>query len=232
MAVQLTAEQQVLFGGYRLTGQVNTLGEAMTTAELDATVLGNLTEIKEPGLKGYGQGFEGFWSPTEDGGLIGLQRTRNVPSTLALTTGAAGTRCRMVQAMIAEHEIGEASQGELLPFSYALGSMDAPRHGTLLHNAEATGNVTGTAFNLGAPSGTIRAALHVFSGSGALDVLVQSATDEAFTTPNTRITFTTVPTGTALTYEWAINVAPGTDPWWRISATNPATRDFAVALHV
>lgn len=232
MANTLIAEQEVFFGGFRLTQQVNQIGEAMTTAELNATTLGNLTMIHEPGLKGYGMSGEGFWSATEDAELIGKHRTRDVPVTLCLTNGDAGTPVRSVLAMIAEHQIGDAAVGELLSFSYEFGAMDAPVRGYVLHNAEATGNVTGTAFNLGAPSGqSVYGVLHVFSGSGAFDVKIQSATDEAFTTPNDRITFSTVLTGTAQSYEWATPVSTG-DAWWRITATNPATRDFAVVVAI
>lgn len=232
MANTLIAEQEVFFGGYRLTSQLNQIGESMTIAELNATVLGGSTMIYEPGLKGYGMSGEGFWSATEDAELISKARTRNVPVTLCLTDASGGTPARSVLGMIGSHTIGDAEVGELLPFSYEIGAMDAPVRGYVLHNASATGNVTGTAYNLGAPSSqSVYGVLHVFSGSGTFDVKIQSATDEAFTTPNDRITFSTVATGTAQSYEWATPISTG-DAWWRITATNPATRDFAVVVAI
>jgi hypothetical protein len=230
VTVHVISQQQVLFGGYRLTGQTNALGEAMTTAVLDGTTLGSDTILNEPGLKGYGQSFEGFWAPTEDAGIYGYQRTRNVPSTICLTDGAGGSPCRMVLGMVGGYEVGEASVGELLPFSYSLGAMSGPQRGAILHNGSATGNVTGTAYNLGAPSATVYGVLHVFSGTGSFTVNIQSATAEGFGTPNTRITFTTVATGTPRTYQWA--TASAGDAWWRITATNPNTRDFAVGVAI
>lgn len=233
MTNTIIAQQEVFFGGYRLTQQLNQIGESMTTAELNATVLGGETVIHEPGLKGYGMTGEGFWSATEDAELISKQRTRNVPVTMCLTNGDGGTPARSVLGTIASHSIGDAAVGELLPFSYEIGAMDAPVRGYVLHNGEETGNVTGTAYNLGAPGAgeSVYGVLHVFSGSGSFDVKIQSATDEAFTTPNDRITFTTVATGTAQAYEWATPVSSG-DAWWRITATNPATRDFAVIVAI
>lgn len=232
MANTIIAQQEVFFGAYRLTQQVNQIGEALTIAELNATTLGGDTMIHEPGLKGYGLSGEGFWSATEDADLHAKQRTRNVPVTLCLTDGDAGTRARSVLGMIASHQIGAGEVGELLPFSYEIGAMAAPVSGYVLHNGSATGNVTGTAFNLGAPSSqSVYGVLHVFSGSGAFDVTIQSATDEAFTTPNDRIEFSTVLTGTAQSFEWATPISTG-DAWWRVVATNPATRDFAVVVAI
>lgn len=232
MTATLIAQQEIFFGGYRLTSQTNQIAEAMTTAELNASVLGNTTMIHEPGLTGYGLSGEGFWEYTTDEALFGYQRTRNVPVTLALTTGGIGTRMRAFKAMFAQHEIGPGAHGEILPISFGFAAMDAPIDGNILHNSEETGNVTGTAYNLGAPSSqNVYGVLHVFSGSGNLDVKIQSATDEAFTTPNDRITFTQVGTGTAQAYEWATPITTG-DAWWRAVATNPSTRDFAVVMAI
>lgn len=226
------ALQDILFGGYRVSAQTNQLAETLTTAQLEASALGDETMLYEPGLKGYGFSGEGFYLGSLDAGLEGYHRTRNVPVTVGLTTGAAGTPCRSVLAMVGEHGILEGAHGELATFTFSIGAMDSPVRGTILHNAEATGNVTGTAFNLGAPSSqSVYGVLHVFSGSGDLDVKIQSATDEAFTTPNDRITFTQVGTATAVSYEWATPISAG-DAWWRITATNPSTRDFAVVVAI
>lgn len=226
------ALQDILFGGYRVTAQTNQLAESMTTAQLEASALGDETVVYAPGLKGYGFSGEGFFLGTLDAGLEGYHRTSNVPVTVGLTTGAAGTPCRSVKAMIGEHGILEGQHGELATFSFSFGAMDAPVRGTILHNAESTGNVTGTAYNLGAPSSqSVYGVLHVFGGSGDLDVTIQSATDEAFTSPNNRITFTQVGTATARAYEWATPISTG-DAWWRITATNPSTRDFAVVVAI
>lgn len=232
MTVFVIDQQEVLFGAYRLTAQLNQIAEALATAELDASVLGTDTVIHEPGLKGYGVSGEGFWDSTVGAGVFGYHRTRNVPVTLALTTAEAGTPCRSVQAMASGHTLLDGEHGELAKVAFTFGAMAAPVRGSVLYNAEASGNVTGTAFNLGAPSSqSVYGVLHVFSGSGDLDVTIQSATDEAFTSPNNRITFTTVGTATARAYEWATPIATG-DAWWRAIATNPSTRDFAVVVAI
>lgn len=232
MTVHVLTEQQILFGGYRLTAQTKKIAEALRIAEKDASVFGGTTKIMEPGLKGYGFSLEGLWAATEDAGLFGYHRTRNVPITICLTDGTGGTPARSVQAMIAEHDVLEGDHGELARVGLRFGAMALPVRGAVLHNASASGNVTGTAYQLGAPSSqTVYGVLHVFSGSGNLDVKIQSASDQAFTSPNDRITFTQVGTGTARAYQWGPTTTNG-DAWWRAVATNPSTRDFAVVVAI
>lgn len=235
MTVQLIAEQEIFFGGYRFTSQANALAESLSIAALDASVLGNDTMIHEPGLKGYGSSLEGFYNPAEDLAAFGYHRTRNVPITFALTDGSVGSPMRTVLAMIADHSIIEGARGELAKLALAFAAMDAPVLGKVLHNAEASGNVTGTAVDVtgAAPQAgqSIYAALHVFSGSGDLDVIVESDDNSGMTSPTTRFTFAQVGTATAQAYEWAAPITTG-ERYWRVSATNPATRDFAVVLAI
>lgn len=230
MAVTLHAKQEILLAGTRFTAQTNAIAEAMSTAELDATVYGNDTVIHAPGLKGYGVSLNGFWNPAEDKVIDDNWRGRNIPFSLLVTNGLAGTPARSFKSMWAKYELG-GKIGELVKASLDMGAMDAPVYGSVLHNASATGNVTGTAFELGAIEATesLYGILHVFSGTGSFVVKIQSASDEAFTSPNDRITFATIATGTPTGSEWA-KLGPGaiTDTWWRAVATNPNTRDFAV----
>ena len=129
----IIALQDILFGGYRVTAQANQLAESMTTAQLESNALGDETMLYTPGLKGYGFSGEGFFLGSLDAGLEGYHRTSNVPVTVALTTGAAGTPCRSVKAMVGEHAIIEGAHGELATFSFAIGAMDSPVRGYMLH---------------------------------------------------------------------------------------------------
>lgn len=232
---QVIIGREVFLAGYRLTSQLRSHAESFSTAELDATVYSDdATMINEPGLKGYGISGEGFWDATGiDVPIEDRIRTRNVVHTLCLADGSVGSRAASLQAMIGEYEIG-GSMGELFSVSYALGNMGSPLRGQILHNASATGNVTGTAVQVGAVTATqsVYAAFHVFSGTGELVVKVQSASDEAFTSPNDRITFATVLTGTAQASEWSTAAGAITDTWWRVTATNPNTRDFAAVIGI
>jgi len=80
-----------------------------------------------------------------------------------------------------------------------------------------TATGTGTAYTIPA-NGTVYGFLHVITVAGTnptLNLLVQSATDQAFTTPTTRLTFTQA---TVITSEYK-SLAGMTDDWWRLSWT-------------
>ena len=230
---QVKLDQKVFLGGYELSTRHTQVAESAEIEELDATTFGSDTKIAEPGLKGYGLSGEGLWAGGDheiDDVLFDQQRARDLPVTIAGLDGEVGSPVRSMLAMIGSYEFS-GGHGELMTVSYALGAMDAPVHGRILHNAEATGPVTGTAVELGSVGSDqkVYGVLHVFAGDSALTVKIQSATDEAFTTPVDRITFNAVAAGTPRAYQWATPVtAPVAHTWWRVSATNAQTRRFAV----
>lgn len=227
-------EQQLLVGGFRLGVQLDQIAEVVTTQELDASALGDTTVIKEPGAKGYGMSGEGFWLATQDDGVQGYHRARNVPVSLLLTDGSVGTFMRSFKSMVGGHEMLEGEWGGLARVGYTFGAMGAPVRGYVLSNSEETGNFTGSSVDLGAgPSGSqqVYAALHVFSGSGNLDVTIESDDNSGFTSATTRFTFAQVGTAVAQAYEWATPISVG-ERYWRVNVTNPATRDLAVVLAI
>lgn len=234
MATQLLAQQHALLAGYRLTGQLNQIVFAVSTAELDATTYGNLTVIHQPGLKGASCSFNGFWNSTEESALFNLHRTEDQPVSIGLTDGTAGSPAVTMEAALWKHNI-TGRVGELLRLESDVGiTRYGPVRGLVAHNTESSGNVTGTAYELGAVSATqhIYAALHVFDGDGDLDVIVESDTASNFPSATTRITFTQVADATAIASEFMRTAGAITDTWWRISATNPSTRDFAVVFGI
>lgn len=230
-------DQKVWFGEWDFSTQHRSVAEALEVAQLAAGTLGDDTDVQEPGLLGWGFSGGALWEAGAtglDAGHHGKIRVREVPFSLALEDGSEGSRVRMILAMQGAYQFGD-QHGQLVEVSYELGAMGTPLSGNILHAGELSANTDGTAFELGAVASgeLLYAALHVFSGSGALDVKVQSASDEAFTTPNDRIAFAQVLTGTARSSEWATPVAgPITDTWWRMTATVPGTRDFAVVMAI
>lgn len=240
MSTLVLNDVKLLVAGYDLSGQSNAIALDYSSDMLDETTFGQTTRINKGGLKSVVGSHAGNWDASDasavDPVIFARVGVEAAPVVIAPEGGAAGALAYLLRAIHSEYTVGGAI-GELLPFTVAMeGSGGQPLvRGQLLHNAAATGNVTGTAFQLGALSATqfLYAVLHVFSGTGAFTVLVQSSADQAFTTPTTRFTFATVATGTPVASEWATRVAgPVTDTWWRILATNPATRNFAVAVGI
>lgn len=226
--------------GHDFSGQSNAVALTYGAEMLDETTFGATTRINKGGLKSVVGSVEGFWDSAStiavDPVYFARVGTADQPIVIVPESGTVGNVSYLFRAVHSEYTIG-ASVGDLLGFTVNMEGSGGQQliRGKLLHNASATGNVTGTAVNLGAVGASqyLYAALHVFSGSGALAVTVQGAADSAFTTPNTLITFATVATGTAVASEWAVRVAGSiTQTWWRITATNPATRNFAVAVGI
>lgn len=239
MASTILTDAQIFLAGYNFSGQSNAVALDYSSDMLDATTFGNTTRINAGGLKSAVGSAAGNWDSADstavDPVTFARVGTADLPLVIA-EDGDVSDIAFLKRVTVAEYTVG-GQVGELLPFSLTFEGTDGQPlvRGKLFHNASATGNVTGTAIQLGAVSATqyLYAVLHVFSGSGSFDVLVQSASDEAFTTPTTRITFTNVATGTAVASQWATRVAGAiTDTWWRITATNPATRNFAVAVGI
>lgn len=237
---QVLTDARLFVAGHDLSGQMNALALDYSADMLDATTFGATTRINAAGIKSVRGQHEGLWDSSTatapDPVLFSRVGTADVPVVIAPVNGDAGAVAYLLRAIYAEYTVGGAV-GDLLSFSVSMeGAGGQPLvRGRLLHNASAAGNVTGTAFQLGAVGAGQHAyaALHVMSGTGALTVKVQSASGEAFTSPNDRITFTVVADGTAVASEWATRVAGAiTDTWWRIVATNPNTRNFAVAAGI
>ena len=227
--------------GHDLSGQMNACALEYAADLLDETTFGQTTRINKGGIKSVVANHQGFW---DAGGVtavdpvvfarVGLE---DVPIVIGPEGGAFTARAYLFRAIHAEYAIGAGVVGELLPFSVAMeGTGGQPLvRGRLLHNASATGNVTGTAVQLGSITATqfLYATLQVFSGSGSFVVIVQSAAAPDFVGATTRITFATVGAGVAVASEWATPVpGPITDTSWRVFATNPATRNFAVAVGI
>lgn len=233
-------DAKIFIAGHDLSGQMNAVALEYSADLRDETTFGATTRINKGTLKSVVGSAEGFWdsaaTTSVDPVLFARVGTSDQPVVIVPQGGTVGNVSYLFRAIHTEYTVGGAD-GDLLPFSVAMeGNGGQPLvRGQLFHNASATGNVTGTAIQLGSVSATqfVYAALQVFSGSGTFIVKVQSASDEAFTSPNDRITFTTVATGTAVASEWATRVAGSiTDTWWRVTATNPATRNFAVAVGI
>lgn len=240
MASLVLTDAKIFVGGHDLSGQISATALEYAADMLDETTFGATTRIHKGGLKSVVGSHQGLWDSASttavDPVLFARVGTEDVPVVLGPEGGADGATAYLMRAVHAEYTVG-GDVGGLLPFSVSMeGTGGQPMvRGKMLFNASATGNTNGTVVNVGTVSATqyLYGVLHVFSGSGTFTAFVQSAATEAFTSPTTRITFGQVATGTAVASEWATRIAgPITDTWWRVTVTNPATRNFAVAIGI
>ena len=225
--------------GHDLSGQMNACALEYAADMLDETTFGATTRINKGGLKSVVANHQGFWdagsATAVDPVVFARVGLEDVPIVIAPEGGAVNALAYLFRAIHAEYAIGAGVVGELLPFSVAMeGTGGQPLvRGRVMHNASATGDVTGTGLRLEGFTGLqfLYATLHVFSGSGTFTAIVQSALAADFVGATNRVTFSTVASGTAVASEWAVRVpGPNNHPWWRVVATNPATRNFAVAI--
>lgn len=239
MSSQVLTDAKVLVAGHDLSGQMNAVALEYAAEMKDATTFGQTTRINKGGLAAVTASMAGHWDSSAttavDPVLFARVGTSDVPATIVPQGFTIGNTAYLFRAIAANYQLGDAV-GEILPFSVEMeGAGGHPLvRGQLFHSGSATGNVTGTVVQLGAIGATqyIYAALHVMSGSGEFTVKVQSDNTVGFADPTDRITFTVVPTGTAVASEWTRLAGAQADDYWRIVATNPATRDFVVALGI
>jgi hypothetical protein len=233
---------KVYVQGYDLSGQLNQAALTDGVELLDATTFGATTRTNAAGLRMVNAAIKGLWDSSAetapDPVLFSRVGTADIPVVMVPKGATVGNTAFLFRCAQAEYNIG-GELGQLKPFDVKLlGSGGQPLvRGALAHAGSASGDVTGTAIQLGAvdddPLQHLYAVLHVFSGTGDFTVKVQSDSASNFATPTDQITFTQVGTATPIASQWATRVAgPITDDWWRIVATNPNTRDFAVAFGI
>ena len=213
--------------GYNLSGHLQGLAFEASVEMQDDTVFGDTARSNEPGLDDFSIEHEGVWSAG-----VGLPDTvfeaeRGLADVLASIAPVAGTEGGLAYFMRTTQGLYKpgGTVGSLLWFSVSLrasGGIGAIR-GSLMVNANLAATADGTAYQLGAVSGSqkLYAGLHVLSVTGSsptLDVIVESDDQEGFAgSPSTRITFAQA---TGITSEWATPVAGAiTDDWWRIGWT-------------
>lgn len=240
MASLALTNVKTFVAGHDLSGQMNAVALEYSADMLDATTFGATTRINAAGIKSVVASHQGLWDASAttsvDPVLFNRIGTSDIPVVISPDGGEVGEVAYLFRAIHVEYAPGGAV-GELLDYSVTMeGTGGQPLiRGAMLHNGSATGDVTGTAVQVGAvgASAYLYAALHVMSGTGDFTVKVQSDSASDFSSPTDRITFTQVGTATAVASEWATRVAGAiTDDYWRIVATNPNTRNFAVAIGI
>lgn len=231
---------KVYLAGYDLSGQLNQASLDYACETLDETTFGSTTRINKGGLLKVNAAVEGLWDSSGDTApdpvLFPRIGSSDMPAVMVPQGATVGNIAYLFRVLGAKYALNGRTGG-LLPFSLELpGTGGHPLvRGKLFHAGSATGNIAGgTAIQLGAVGATqyVYAALQVFGGTGNFTVKIQSDDNSGFTSPTDRITFTQVANATEHASEWSRLAGSITDDYWRIVATNPATRNFAVAIGI
>lgn len=222
MGTHVLTQGKVYMGKYDLSGDLRSVGLTSSVDLVDAATFGQTTHVRKGGLRRVELAHEGLWNGgtgLSDDALFSKIGVADEPVTVAGEGADAGEAAYLFKAVHGQYEVG-ASIGEMLRFSVGARASGAPGlvRGTMLFNGSAASTSTGTKYQVGAATATqaMYAALHVLSGTGTLDVIVQSDADSSAGSETNRITFTQA---TGATSEWKSVVGAITDTWWRVSYT-------------
>lgn len=150
------------------------------------------------------------------------------PWSISANNGAAvGDLAYFTSALRADYKVGEAV-GEVAPWTSTAKSAWPLVRGQFAHppGTPRTATGTGTGLNLGALAAGKRmhAALHVLSAAGttpSITARVESAPDNTFAAPTTRLTFTAATAAGGQILRTAGTAV--TDTWWRVAWTISGT---------
>ena len=223
---------QVLAGGVDLSGQANQVTVSPSAVMLDATTYdsGGNSEFR-PGLRSIQGTISTFLNETAAGTAMDVG-TQGIVLTTTLTNdqASAGYSYDSISMQAGD----EYAIGQLLRRNHSFqGTGRAFAGSLLLPKAARTAGGNGTGAELGAVSATQRvyASLHVLSVTGGNVVATVVSDDNgSFTSPTTRLTFTTRTTVGSETLSAAGAIA---DTHWRVTWTQTAsTATFAVLVGI
>jgi hypothetical protein len=229
MAVQYWQDMSILVGSIEMAGNAKVFDLKTDVEALDTTALsttGWKTVIA--GNKSGTVNLEFMQDPVTagvDDTLWPLLGVADTPKSIC-TNSADGSAAYLLKTIPLSYTPVSGNVGELAMGTISGSSSTGPVvRGTLLHpsNVSRTSTSTGTGRQLGAvvAGKSMYAALHVISVAGSsptLAVILQSDDNAGFTTPTSRITFSTA---TATTNRAQLSSVAGaiTDDYWRISYT-------------
>lgn len=226
MATAILQDAKIWLNDVSVDAIANTLSWDATRETQDDTVFGQSARTMKPGLQVVQVSASGFADmDTFDSDLFDIYDNATVSPLSASATGGDGDVAYTSQGLLVSLQPLGGSVGDMAALSIEANGSGGVRsvRGNILHDETAetaTGN--GTARELGAVSASesVFGALHVVDSSGdgseTLDVIVQSASDQAFTTPNDQLTFAQA---TGKTGEFLSSAGANTDTWWRANFT-------------
>lgn len=222
MATFVLTSAAVMLAGTDLTDKSNQLSLTYEVEAQDATTFGSGgTRVNKGGLWVISGEVGGFTDETITGSAI-FDAVGAGPSVFqAAAPGDDGTTGYAFKSMAASYTPLQGSIGDMASDSLSLvGKSGAPLvRGTILHNLTSEASTgTGTGRQLGAVASTeaVYGALNVTSGTGTLDVIVESDDNSNFTSATTRLTFSQQ---TGAGADWQSAAGAVTDDWWRVSFT-------------
>lgn len=220
MAHVVLKNVSVFAGGYNLTGDTNSVSLDYGADMVEDTTFGKDTHGMRAGLKTVSFSMEGYTDGSQtDTALYYEIGFEDLPLT-AMTVGPTeGNAAYSFLTAISEFQPANGAVGEMASYSASAAAMGALIKGyslAYLENEDTTGVTTGVQAGAATAGQTVYAAIHVLSGSGTLDAVIESDDNAGFTSATSRVTFSQA---TGVTSEWKTLTGPVTDDYWRVSYT-------------
>lgn len=214
-------DQRLFIGGLNLSCQSNSVALDVEAEELDRTALCDTARRRMGGLKDGSIGSAGFFdAASNDAALAAMTGMAGLPVGVTAPDAAEGGKAYAMRVLQGQYTPVAGSVGDLAEFRLeALG--DGPLvMGKLALLRDVTASGTGPVIQLPTVQAGRRlyAAMfvHELSAGAELDLLVRSASSEAFSSPTTRISVEGVDEVSGLWREWS---GDSSHAWFRPSWT-------------
>jgi len=232
MAKFIFKDEKIFFGGYDVSGILNSIGVDYNAELQDDTCFGDDTRSRLPGLKDISVNLAGFWDSAEDSAFFsGIGASSPQVIGIAPNNPSEGDRAFLMRADEASYAPG-ATIGEMFAFNLEGQGHGPLVKGTLLENntgVTATANGTGREFAAVGAAEFMYAGLFAYAAGGTtLDVTIESDDNAGFTSATTRITFTQI--GTSVAGEFLSVAGAISDTWWRATWTVAGGGPYSFAV--
>jgi hypothetical protein len=221
MATVIFNNPTILFDELDITAAQSAVAVAAGAEAQDDTVFGDDTRSNKGGLKTVELSGEGFYNANTslDNKFFVNTGGAGVPVTIVPEAIAVGGVSYFINASNSQYTPYQGSVGDLLKFSFtAMARKSNLIQGQVeyTNTAIASGNSTGDQIGAITSAQKMYAVVHCTSGTGTLDIDVESDDNSGFTSAVTRGSFTQL---TAAGSELISISGPVTDDYWRINFT-------------
>lgn len=233
MATQVVKNRPSWLGSLNIGDYASTLAMEYGAEAADNTVLTDVYRSNAGGLLTFGFSADTYADYTDTDLAIFNGVNTAVPLTFATGTGADDETAFMINALQVSATPISGTVGDMAGTNISGNAVGRLVKGIIEFNSSASSFTTSTGSQLGpvAAGQSIYANLHVTAAAGSsLQVVVQSDDNSGFTSPTSRIVFTTTSGVTSQNLSLAGAI---TEEYWRVSCNiSGGSFTFAVALGI
>ena len=226
---------EILLGEFRITTDLHSCALSFGSESQPNTRFGDSARLSRAGIETGSFSAEGFFAAGASPDLIhqivqGKLNTDNIPLTIAAAGDAEGAACYFLQASLLSYTAIKGAVGDAHTIDLACensGDHLVPNGRIEKGLGSTTSSFQSTGSELGAVTANdaLFGILHVVSGTGTLNIDIESSVNSGFGAATVRKSFTQA---TGATSEFVIDTTVVTDAWWRINATLASSPGFSM----